>query len=88
MAMHITVRPFVSEAFAAMAMMSDYVLPTTKTVVFGFIIGTLSCHLGYNATRGVAGVGRASTRSEVLSSVLVILSDALLVRTIMIWFPG
>lgn len=88
MVMHITARLFISEAFAAMGMMSDYVLPTAKTVVFGFIIGTLSCYLGYNATRGAAGVGRASTRSVVFSSLLVILTDAVLVKTIMIWFPG
>lgn len=88
MVMHITVRLFITEAFAAMGMMSDYVLPTAKTVVFGFIIGTLSCYLGYTATRGAAGVGRASTRSVVFSSLLVILTDAVLVKTIMIWFPG
>lgn len=85
-AMHITVRLFVTEAFTAMGMMADYVVPTAKTVVFGFIIGTLSCYLGYNATQGAAGVGRASTRSVVFSSLLVILADALLVKTLMIWF--
>lgn len=87
MAMHITVRLFVEEAFVAMGMMSDYVLPTAKTVVFGFIIGTISCYLGYTATQGAAGVGRASTRSVVFSSLLVILADAILVKTIMIWYP-
>jgi phospholipid/cholesterol/gamma-HCH transport system permease protein len=88
MVMHITIRLFVGEAFAAMGMMADYVLPTLKTVVFGFIIGTLSCYLGYTAPRGAAGVGRASTRSVVYSSLLVILTDAVLVKTIMTWFPG
>lgn len=87
-AMHMSMQLFVTEAFSAMGMISDYVLPTAKTVVFGFIIGTLSCYLGYTATRGAAGVGRASTRSVVFSSLLVILADATLVKTIMIWFPG
>lgn len=88
MALHISWRLFLTEAFSAMGMMSDYVLPTFKTVVFGFIIGTLSCYLGYTASQGAAGVGRASTRSVVFSSVMVILADALLVRTILVWFPG
>lgn len=87
-AMHISVRLFITEAFTAMGMLSDYVLPTAKTLVFGFIIGTLSCYLGYTATQGAAGVGRASTRSVVYSSLLVILADALLVKTLMIGFPG
>lgn len=88
MTLHISVRLFVTEAFGAMGMMSDYILPTVKTVVFGFIIGTISCYLGYTASQGAAGVGRASTRSVVFSSLLVILTDAILVRTIMLWFPG
>lgn len=87
-AMHMSVRLFVTEAFNAMGMLADYVLPTAKTVVFGFIIGTLSCYLGYTATQGAAGVGRASTRSVVFSSLLVILADALLVKTLLIGFPG
>jgi phospholipid/cholesterol/gamma-HCH transport system permease protein len=88
MAMHMSARLFIQEAFAAMGMMTDYILPTAKTVIFGYIIGTLSCYLGYTATRGAAGVGRASTRSVVFSSLLVILADAILVKSIMFWFPG
>ena len=86
MALHISARLFLDEAFVAMGMLSDYVLPTAKTIVFGFIIGTVSCYLGYTATQGTAGVGRASTRSVVFSSLTVILADAVLVKTIMIWF--
>jgi phospholipid/cholesterol/gamma-HCH transport system permease protein len=59
-----------------------------KTVVFGFIIGTVSCFLGYTATGGAAGVGRASTRSVVFSSLLVMLSDVILVKTILFWWPA
>src|SRR6185369_2601623 len=35
-------------AFETLGLM-DYILPTIKTVVFGFIIGTVSSYLGYNA---------------------------------------
>lgn len=86
MALHMSIRLFINSAFGPMDFPS-YVLPTLKTVVFGFIIGTLSSYLGYTATRGAAGVGRASTRSVVYSSLLVILADAILVKSIMFWYP-
>jgi phospholipid/cholesterol/gamma-HCH transport system permease protein len=56
--------------------------------VFGFIIGTVSSYLGYTATQGAAGVGRASTRSVVFSSLMVILADVILVKSIQFWYPG
>jgi phospholipid/cholesterol/gamma-HCH transport system permease protein len=67
---------------------ADYASATLKTSVFGFIIGTVSSFLGYHATGGSAGVGRASTRSVVYSSILVILINVFLVRAIFFMFPG
>lgn len=86
LALHVSTGLFVSNGFAAMGW-HDYIVPTVKTVVFGFLIGTLSCYLGYTATQGAAGVGRASTRSVVYSSLLVILSDAILVKLAFFLFP-
>ncbi len=77
---------FINDAFTGMQW-SDYVPPTLKTVVVGFIIGTLSCYLGYTASQGAFGVGRASTKSVVFSSLLVILADVILVKSILFWFP-
>ena len=82
-----SVRLFLNSAFGTMDW-SDYIPPTLKTIVFGFIIGTVSCFLGYTATQGATGVGRASTRSVVFSSLLVILSDVILVKMILFWYPG
>jgi len=82
-----SVRLFLNDAFSTMGW-SDYLPSTVKTVVFGFIIGTVSCYLGYTATQGATGVGRASTRSVVFSSLLVILSDVILVKFILFWYPG
>lgn len=87
LALHMSVKLFLNDAFGTMGW-ADYVPPIVKTVVFGFIIGTLSCYLGYTASQGAAGVGRASTRSVVFSSLLVILADAVLVKSILFWFPG
>jgi phospholipid/cholesterol/gamma-HCH transport system permease protein len=66
---------------------NDYVPSTAKTMVFGFIIATVSSYLGFNAQSGTEGVGRASTRSVVLSSILIIVSNVLLVRAIFFLFP-
>ena len=66
---------------------SDYIPATLKTCVFGFIIGTISAYLGYNTAGGTAGVGQAATRSVVFSSILVILSNVILVKAIFVLFP-
>jgi phospholipid/cholesterol/gamma-HCH transport system permease protein len=68
--------------------MADYIPATLKTMVFGFIIATVSSYLGFNTRSGTEGVGRASTMSVVLSSILIIVSNVLLVRLIFFVFPG
>ncbi|MCI0611495.1 ABC transporter permease, partial [bacterium] len=61
--------------------------PTLKTCVFGFIIASVSSFLGVNTKGGTEGVGRASTRSVVFSSILLILINVILVKTIFFFFP-
>src|SRR6478609_5128863 len=67
--------------------LTDYVPATVKTMVFGFIIATISSYLGFTTESGTEGVGRASTRSVVLSSMLIIVSNVILVRLIFFAFP-
>jgi phospholipid/cholesterol/gamma-HCH transport system permease protein len=78
---------YINGALSSLAF-SDYIPPTLKTMVFGFLIGTTSAYLGYNATGGAEGVGRASTQSVVLSSIFLIGCNVLLVKGIFILFPG
>jgi phospholipid/cholesterol/gamma-HCH transport system permease protein len=66
---------------------SNFIAPTLKTSVFGFIIGTVSCFLGYNTNEGAHGVGRAATRSVVVSSLLIIVLDVVLIKAIFFLFP-
>ena len=66
---------------------SDLVPATLKTMVFGFIIGTVSSYLGINTTGGTEGVGRTATRSVVMSSIVLITTNVLLVRIIFFLFP-
>jgi phospholipid/cholesterol/gamma-HCH transport system permease protein len=65
----------------------DLVPATLKTIVFGFIIATVSCYLGLHTERGAEGVGRAATRSVVASSIALIVVNVLLVRLIVVVFP-
>jgi phospholipid/cholesterol/gamma-HCH transport system permease protein len=67
---------------------TDYIPATLKTMVFGYLIAIVSSYLGYNASEGTAGVGRASTRAVVFSSIVLIVVNVLLVRLIFFLFPG
>jgi phospholipid/cholesterol/gamma-HCH transport system permease protein len=81
-----SLRLYFTRAFE-MIDMADYVPSTLKTIVFGFIIATVSSYLGFTTSSGTEGVGRASTRAVVMSSVLIIVSNVLLVRLIFFFFP-
>ena len=78
---------YFTRAFSLMDF-TDLIPATLKTAVFGFIIAVVSCYLGMNTTQGTEGVGRASTRSVVMSSVGLIIVNVVLVRLIFILFPG
>jgi phospholipid/cholesterol/gamma-HCH transport system permease protein len=66
---------------------SDLIPATLKTVVFGFLIGIVASYLGFTTSRGTEGVGEASTRSVVMASILIILSDVVLVKIIFFFYP-
>jgi phospholipid/cholesterol/gamma-HCH transport system permease protein len=66
---------------------SDLIPATLKTVVFGFLIASVASFLGFTTSRGTEGVGEASTRSVVMASILIILSDVILVRIIFFFYP-
>lgn len=65
---------------------NDFLAPTFKTVIFGLIIGLISCFQGMRANGGTEGVGRAAMTSVVLASLFVILADVWLVRLILVFF--
>jgi len=67
---------------------NDFLPPTFKTVLFGLIIGVVSCFQGMRVSGGTEGVGRAATSSVVLSSIFIIVSDVVLVRFILTFFPS
>jgi phospholipid/cholesterol/gamma-HCH transport system permease protein len=77
---------YFNRAFSLVAF-TDLIPATLKTMVFGLIIGTVGCYLGFTTTQGTEGVGRTSTRSVVMSSILIILVNVVLVRLTFFMFP-
>lgn len=51
-----------------------------KSIVFAFIISSVSAYFGYTVEGGSISVGKASTDSVVMSSVLILFSDLILTR--------
>jgi phospholipid/cholesterol/gamma-HCH transport system permease protein len=66
---------------------SDLIPATLKTIVFGYLIAVVASYLGFTTSRGTEGVGEASTRSVVMASILIILSDVILVKIIFFFYP-
>src|SRR5260221_8598350 len=77
----ISFRLFIENGFKNV-LFSDFIPPTFKTTIFGFIIGDVACFQGMRTKGGTEGVGRSATSSVVLSSLFVILADVVLVRLI------
>jgi phospholipid/cholesterol/gamma-HCH transport system permease protein len=59
---------------------ADLMQGFSKAVVFGFILATVGCYKGLTVRGGTQGVGRATTQSVVISSVLIIVADTFLTK--------
>ncbi len=53
----------------------DIIVGLIKAACFGFVIAAVSCHRGFHAGGGAEGVGQATTRAVVISSVSILISD-------------
>jgi len=58
-----------------------------KTVFFGMIISFVSCYEGFNVEGGAEGVGRATTRSVVISFIMIITADCFFTALFYFIFP-
>ena len=84
---HMSFQLYLSSAFSSVNWV-NFIPPTLKTSVFGFLIGTISCYYGFTINEGSDGVRRAATSSVVLSSLMVIISDVVLVKIIFFFSPA
>ncbi len=58
--------------------LKDIYTGLTKSVVFSIIIALIGCYEGLNTRGGAEGVGRGTTRSVVISFILIILADCVI----------
>jgi phospholipid/cholesterol/gamma-HCH transport system permease protein len=79
------VRIFLATAFDTMRFV-DVIVDTMKTSIFGFIVGIVSCYLGYNVRGGTREVGRAAMQAVVVSSLLILVADVVVVRISLLLF--
>lgn len=61
----------------------DFQMGLIKATVFGLLISLISCHQGFYAAGGAQGVGMATTRAVVNSSVAILVSNYFLTSWIM-----
>jgi len=62
----------------------DFFAGVTKTFFFGWIIAMVGCFAGLSTTGGTEGVGRATTRAVVASSIGVLVSDFFLTKLLLL----
>lgn len=66
--------------------LGDFLPAIAKTFVFGFIVGIVGSYKGFTTEGGTEGVGKASTTSVVISSLLILIIDMVLVKiTLWLW---
>ena len=60
--------------------LNDYFSGLGKTVFFALNISLVACYLGMNTRGGTVGVGRATTQTVVITSVITLVSDFFLTK--------
>ena len=63
---------------------SDFASGVAKTLVFGWAIGMIGCHVGLATQGGTVGVGRATTRAVVVASIAVLIADFFLTKLLLL----
>lgn len=75
--LHVNPDLYMQTTFKYLAL-KDIYTGLIKSVVFGIIIALTACYEGLNTKGGAEGVGRATTRSVVISFILIILADCVI----------
>jgi phospholipid/cholesterol/gamma-HCH transport system permease protein len=70
---------FFENAFSSIKFL-DIFSSLFKSIVYGFTIGIVGCYMGYNATQGTRGVGKAANRAVVLSIFLIFVEEIVIVQ--------
>ncbi|MAG34423.1 MAG: transporter [Deltaproteobacteria bacterium] len=76
---------FYYQSVVGVVTLSDLISGLVKTLAFGWILSMVACYQGLSTTGGTVGVGRATTRTVVVSSIAVLVSDFFLTKLIMLF---
>lgn len=74
MALKFSLPTFFDRCFEVLSLL-DFTQGLYKSVVFGVLIGLIACSNGFSVTGGAEGLGRATTRSVVLSIAAIVVTD-------------
>jgi phospholipid/cholesterol/gamma-HCH transport system permease protein len=69
-------------------LLSDLFSGLAKTPIFGFIIAIVGCHFGLTTKGGTEGVGQSTTRTVVVVSIAILVSDYFLTRIFVSILPA
>lgn len=68
--------------------MIDLIPGLLKAAIFGMLIGVVSTFGGFHARGGTTGVGQATTRTVVVTSLMIFISDVFLSQTFILLLGG
>jgi phospholipid/cholesterol/gamma-HCH transport system permease protein len=77
--LQMTANDYISSIWTQLAI-SDIMSGLGKTVFFGLEVAAIGCYNGLNVQGGAASVGTATTRTVVLASICILVSDFFLTR--------
>jgi phospholipid/cholesterol/gamma-HCH transport system permease protein len=83
--LHLDAEQFWTRALKALVF-GDLFIGFSKPLVFGFIISTIGCYQGLRVEGGTAGVGRATIKAFVVSSLAVLVADLFMTRLLLYTF--
>ncbi|MBD3240409.1 MAG: ABC transporter permease [Chitinivibrionales bacterium] len=62
-----------------------YVIPgLTKPLVFGFIVASVACYLGFTTRGGAQGLKSSTTKAFVVSTTLIIVADFIVTKVVLL----
>ncbi|MBS1914753.1 MAG: ABC transporter permease [Bacteroidetes bacterium] len=72
---------FIHDAFTRISFL-DIFASVFKSLAYGFTIGITGCFLGYKASQGTVGVGRAANSTVVASMFLIFIEEMVIVQIV------
>lgn len=82
--LNLTPEFYINKIMATVTLM-DYMSGLVKAFCFAFIISLSGCYYGLQVREGTRDVGAATTRTVVMSSILVLVVDFFLTKIFFIW---